>query len=94
MGEGRHHQRVAVGLGLGDVFRADDGAGAGLVLDDHGAAELLGHLLRERARDDVGAAAGRERHDDPGHLAGEIGGARCRRQSEADQGGEQELSEA
>ena len=60
-----HQQRVAVGRRLGDDVVADDGAGAGAVIDHHLLAELLGEFLRDDAADDVGAAARRRRHDQP-----------------------------
>ena len=41
----RQQQRVAVGLGLGDGLRADDGVGAGAVVDDDLLAEVLAELL-------------------------------------------------
>ena len=53
-----HQQRVAVGRRLGDEVGAEVAAGAGLVLDDEGLAEGLAELGRERARQDVGRAAG------------------------------------
>ena len=43
-------------------------AGAGLVLDDDRRAERFGEPLRHEARDEVRAAAGRERHDDAHRL--------------------------
>ena len=41
------------------VGGADGGTGAGTVLDDEASARLLGQLLRQRARQDVDAAARR-----------------------------------
>ena len=52
------------GFDLRDVFGANDAAGARLVLDDHGLADLLGEHLGDGARAVVGYAARRERHDD------------------------------
>ena len=55
-GVGRHRahrrvdQRVAVGRGLGDGVRADDGVGARTIVHDPWLAPELAHLLRERAR--------------------------------------------
>ena len=60
----RHQQRVAVGIAVGDEGRADVGAGAGLVDDGERLLERGGILIRHHARQDVGVAAGRERHDD------------------------------
>jgi hypothetical protein len=57
-------QRVAVGRGLGDVFRRNLVVGAGLVLDDHLLAPSLGEALRQRASERIGHAAGRRRNDD------------------------------
>ncbi len=61
-GEGRgvHHDDVAVGLGAGHVLRADQAAGAELVLDDHRLPPLLLQLVGEDARHGVGSAAGRD----------------------------------
>ena len=60
----RHQQRVAVGIAVGDEGRADVGAGARLVDDGERLLERGGILVRHHARQDVGVAAGRERHDD------------------------------
>ena len=59
-----HQQRVAIGRRLGHEGRADTAAGAGLVLDDEGLPERGAQPLGDRARIEVGAAAGRERHHD------------------------------
>ena len=64
----RHRQRadqdgVAVGLGARDRLGADIAAGAALVLDHHLLAPDLGQPVGEDARDHVGSAAGRKRHD-------------------------------
>ena len=56
-------ERVAVGGGVRDRFGAEIAAGAGAVLDHELLAEPLTKLLRHDAGDNVGAAAGRERHD-------------------------------
>ena len=46
-----HQQRIAVGLRVGDLLRADIAAGAGLVLDQDGLAPHRGQLLPDgRAR--------------------------------------------
>jgi hypothetical protein len=60
----REQQRVAVGLGVLDLDRADRAGGAGLVVDDHGLAQKSRHLLRGLAADDIGRAGRRERHDE------------------------------
>ena len=76
--------RVAVGRRLGDRVGADIAAGADPVVDHDLLAQPGPQPLRQDARDDVGAAAGRERHDQPdrpvrpGSVAGlRGGGARC-----------------
>ena len=56
-------QRVAVGRRLGHGVGADDAAGAGAIVDDYRLAEHFRELRRDRARDDVGDAARRRRHD-------------------------------
>jgi len=61
----RHEQRVAVGLRACRRLRADDGFGARAVIHHHLAAQALRKVLGEVARQDVVAAAGRERHDEP-----------------------------
>ena len=70
---GRDEHRVAVGRRLLHRFGADEARRAGLVVDDH---RLLGDardLLPERARELVGGAAGRERHDERELLVGILG---------------------
>ena len=47
------HQRVAVGLGAGDLGGAEDAAAAGLVVDDEALAELRGHAVRQHPAKDV-----------------------------------------
>ena len=65
---GMDQQRVAVGIGLGDGAHADRAAGAEAVLDHDRLAELGRETLGDRAGDDVGPAAGAERHDDADRL--------------------------
>jgi hypothetical protein len=65
---GDQHQVVAVGRGPHALLDADDAARAGLVLDDDLGADRRSQLLRHEAADEVRAAAGRERHDDPYRL--------------------------
>ena len=60
-----NHERVAVGRRFGDERNADHLAGAGPVVDDHLLPPALRQLDRELSRDDVRAAAGRGRHDQP-----------------------------
>ncbi len=67
----RGEERVSVGLGEGDRFGADAAAGARAVLHHERLAHDLGEAIGEHAGDDVGAAAGRRRHDDP-HQAARI----------------------
>jgi hypothetical protein len=61
---GHHAERVAVLVGAGDRLVAEGAGGAGPVLDHDRLAELFLQRLRDDAADDVGAAAGSERHDD------------------------------
>ena len=61
-------QRVAVGRALRDEIGADVAVRAGLVLDDHRLAPDLGELRADLAREDVGGAAGRVRHDEADRL--------------------------
>ena len=74
-------QGVAVGRRVRHRLDADDAAGAALVLDDDGLAELLRQRLHQEPRRQVDAAAGREGHDDLDRTAGKIlccGGTRRR----------------
>ncbi len=64
VGERPHQQRIAVRRAGRDRLRSNDGPRARLVLDDDGDAEILRHLLRQRSRHHVGAAARRERDHD------------------------------
>jgi hypothetical protein len=59
-----HDQRIAVGARPRDDLRSDHRVSAGAVVDDHVLSERVAEVLRQRARDDVGAAARRERHDE------------------------------
>jgi hypothetical protein len=59
----RPYQRVAVRSGAGDRSEGDRSAGAGLILHDDHLSEVLGHVSRENANQDVGAAPGRKGHD-------------------------------
>jgi hypothetical protein len=63
-------QRVAVGRGLGDRVGGDVAAGAGLVLDDDGAAQRGAHADGQRAGQRIGrAAGGRADQDAHGRVA-------------------------
>ena len=79
----RGEQRVAVGLGLVRRGRADVAGGARPVVDDHRLAPLLRQLLADVARQQIGAAAGRERHDDAHRLLRPLlrDDCRCKQQS-------------
>ncbi len=57
------HQRVAVGRRAIETGHADGPAGTTHILDHHRLAERGLHALGDDARDDIGHAAGRERHD-------------------------------
>ena len=57
-------QRVAVRRRLGGDDSTGQRAGAGDVFDDEGLSELLGKLLADDARNDVGPAARSRCHDD------------------------------
>ena len=61
-------QRVAVGRRLRDRLGGRNAGRAAAILDHHGGLAVLADLGREHARDDVGDAAGRDRHDDPDRL--------------------------
>ena len=74
----RHEEGVAVGRSLGCGLRGDDGVGAGPVLDHHGLAPVLAHLLPDEARDDVRRPARGERHDQANRPAGEARGGLLR----------------
>jgi hypothetical protein len=69
-GNAGEQQRVAVRLRIGHSGGADVGRGAGPVDDDEALAHGFAQPLDENARDQVGAAAGRERHHDLDRAAG------------------------
>src|SRR5690606_23767310 len=58
-------QGVAVGGAAGHGLRGDLAAGAGAVFYYHALLQALAQLLRQRARDDVGAGAWREAYIQP-----------------------------
>ncbi|KAG1246807.1 hypothetical protein G6F65_020493 [Rhizopus arrhizus] len=65
-----HQQRVAIGRRFRDDARADVAAGAGAVLHHHWLPQLLLQVGADAARQQIGAAAGRERHDDGDRVRG------------------------
>ena len=85
------HQRVAVGRRLGHLPHGQRAAGAGAVLHHDLLPQLLGQAGSQQPRRGVGAAAGREGHDDaqgfggPGFL-GQGGGGGAGAQHRAQQG--------
>ncbi|KAG1189981.1 hypothetical protein G6F35_014002 [Rhizopus arrhizus] len=60
---GAHQQRVAVRRRLGHIVRTQGRPRARLVFHHHRLAQALGQFLPQCARQHVGRAAGRERHD-------------------------------
>jgi hypothetical protein len=72
-------QRVAVWIGLGDISKPDNAAGARLGLDHHRLAEELRDAVEHNTADGVGGASGRERADDPDRPGWPIVGPRGRR---------------
>ena len=68
----RERDRVAVGRGLRPGGGADVALRAGAVVDDHLLAPRLAQLRRQDARQRVGAAARRERHDEAHRLVGKL----------------------
>ena len=75
---GPMQMRVAVGLGFRREIEPDGERPARAVVDHDLLAELLAELRAEDARDRIGRAARRLRHDQPDRLVGKFG---CRRQS-------------
>ena len=86
----RREQRVAVGLGGGDIGGAERAAGAGSVLDDHRLAPALLQLVGDDARREIGPAARRRRDDDAHRVVrvagGRVLGLRVRRRSREHRG--------
>ncbi len=66
-------QRIAVGRRARHELGADAAAGAGAVVDHHRLSERLADLIADDAADNVGIAAGRERHDQPDRPVGKSG---------------------
>jgi hypothetical protein len=71
-----HHQRVAVGRGVGEQRGGDRPAGAAAVLDQEGLLQVARHLLGEQAGDDIDRAAGGERREQRDRLFGVARGGR------------------
>jgi hypothetical protein len=65
---------VAVRRGARHARRADGAAGAAHIFHDHRLAERYPHALGDDARENIGAAARRERHDHGDGLRGKIFG--------------------
>ena len=71
MGGGVDQQGIAIGLCFRDGVGTDRSPCTDTVLDDDGLSDLLGNLIEDAARDDVGGAARTERND---RLDGLLGG--------------------
>jgi hypothetical protein len=63
-------ERVAVGVRVRDLASTDTAAAADAVFDHERLAQALAKLLRHQPGDDIGAAARRERHDEPDRTLG------------------------
>jgi hypothetical protein len=63
--DGSHEQRIAVGRAFRGDVRADRRAAARPVLDHDRLTDTCTQLLADRASDDIYAAAGRKRYDEP-----------------------------
>src|SRR5699024_9960674 len=74
----REQEGMAVRAGAGDLRRADDAERAGAVLDDEGAAELVGEGAGEEAPELIGTAARGIGDDDADGAAGIVLGVRGR----------------
>ncbi|MOA02496.1 hypothetical protein D3C78_1219490 [compost metagenome] len=68
-----HAYGVAIGRSLGNGIGTDGAARAAAVLDHHGLAQHLAHLVGQQARDHVGRSARAERHDQAQGTVGVIG---------------------
>lgn len=87
-------QRVAVGRRVRHEFGADAAAGAAAVVDHNRLAERARNAFADDAADDVGVAAGGERHDQvdrPVGIGGE-GGARQQARGRAEAEGDDQLA--
>jgi hypothetical protein len=72
---GADQQRLTVGRGFRYDVGTDRATSATPIVDDDSRLQRFPQHLRKRSRDDVGGAAGRERHDDADLFAGEHLGA-------------------
>jgi hypothetical protein len=89
-----HADGVTVRLGLCRQIEPDREGAAGPVVDDDLLAELLAEFGAKDARDRVGCAARRLRHDQPDRLVGIFGGGREREHSgQQQQGGAEDAHE-
>jgi hypothetical protein len=69
---GRQKQRIAVGIGFGDVIGPDCTVGARPVFDIEALPEQRGHFVCDESADEIGWPAGRESHHHPDGPAGII----------------------
>ncbi len=83
--ERRDHHRIAVGRRLRDVARAEEAARTGAIFHDHRLLETGLELVGEQARQRVGRATRRERHDVPDHLGRISVGQGCPRDGRGSQ---------
>ncbi|MNV69798.1 hypothetical protein D3C71_1627250 [compost metagenome] len=81
---------MSVARRLGRGRRADDGARAGPVVDDHRLLPAIGQPLRHDARQDVSHPAGGIRHDDLHRLGRKVLHRLRLRREGAEKGGETE----
>ncbi|CFP65720.1 Uncharacterised protein [Bordetella pertussis] len=72
-GAAGNDQGVAIRGGAGGLAHADIAAGAGAVLDHDGLFEVGAQFLGQRAGEDVGGLAGRERHEHADRTLGIVG---------------------
>jgi hypothetical protein len=69
-GDRVQQQGVAVGFGLGDASGCDGTSGAALIVDDDWLPNCVRELRADGPCDEIGGAAGRDRHDE---LNGPVG---------------------
>jgi hypothetical protein len=70
VGDRVQQQGVAVGFGLGDASGCDGTSGAALIVDDDWLPNCVRELRADGPCDEIGGAAGRDRHDE---LNGPVG---------------------